>query len=170
MKEKYSYESVKDEIRKHDILLFAALALFLIAIVKQDSFDTRVVYALVAIAFLLFVCWVGFFRMEGYFIADNYAVTFGRIFKKKIDYSSIKSITLSKELRKYRASRRNFAYLVEKITFHCEDGDYSFADQLSQVIDCKSPSDPYSLYSKDWSNSAFSRLKDFIESRNNVIC
>ena len=170
MEEKYSYESVTDEIPKHDILLFAALALFLIAFVKRNSFDARVVFALVAIAILLFVCWVGFLRMEGYFIADNYAVTFGRIFKKKIDYSSIKSITLSKELRKYRASRRQFAYLVEKITFHCEDGDYSFADQLGQPMDYKLPGEPYSLYRKDWSNSAFSRLKDFIESRNNVIC
>jgi hypothetical protein len=166
MKEKYSCDSVKDEISGRDIPQCASVILLVIAFIIRDYYDNKIFFGLIAISIFVSICWIGFYKIEGIFTADDTAVTFGRIFKKRMDYSSIKSITLHKELRKYRASRRNFAYLVEKITFHCEDGDYSFADQLGKEIDCKSPGDPYSLYSKDWSNSAFSRLKDFIESRN----
>ena len=171
MKEKYCYESVNDEIARHDVLLFISLVLFIFAFIKRESVSNRVFFALISISILMFVCWIGFFEMEGFFIADDNAVIFGRIFKKRIDYSSIKSISLSKAIRTYRSSggyraktHRKYAYLVETITFHCEDGDYSFTDVLVPAHEYKSPGEPMAMYNNDWSNSVFSRLKNFIES------
>ena len=171
MKEKYCYESVNDEIARHDVLLFISLLLFIFALIKRESVSNKVFFTLISISILMFVCWIGFFEMQGFFIADDDAVTFGRIFKRRIEYSSIKSISLSKAIRTYRSSsgyraktHRKYASLVETITFHCEEGDYSFTDVLVPYREYKSPGEPMVMYNNDWSNSAFSRLKNFIES------
>ena len=126
MKEKYCYESVNDEIARHDVLLFISLVLFIFAFIKRESVSNKVFFALISISILMFVCWIGFFEMQGFFIAGDDAVTFGRIFKRRIDYS--------------------------------------FTDVLVPYREYKSPCEPMAMYNNDWSNSVFSRLKNFIES------
>ena len=173
MKEKYCYESVKDEITWADAPPVAFIGLLVIAFIIRDSHDNWVFFTLISIAFLILICWIAFYRIEGIFIADDNAVTFGRIHKKRIEYSSIRSIDLKKEVRSYKTSvgyrakvHKKYTSFVEIITFHCEGVDYSFACVLVQNHEYKSPGEPLIEYNKDWSNSAFSRLKTYIESRN----
>ena len=61
MKEKYCYESVNDEIARHDVLLFISLLLFIFALIKRESVSNKVFFTLISISILMFVCWIGFF-------------------------------------------------------------------------------------------------------------
>ena len=175
MKEKYCYESVKDDITGYDVPLFAAIILMVIAFIKRDSIDNSIFFAMLGISIFLFICWIGFYQIEGIVRANDTAVTFGRIFKKRIEYRSIRSINLSKEIRSYRTSigyraksHRKYTRLVETITFHCEDGDHSFTCVLIPSHEYKSPGEPMSMYNNDFSNSTFTRLKNLIESKGNL--
>ena len=172
MKEKYTYESVKDGNMIECTVILVASALLLIAFIQRDSLDKQVILSLIIISISIFICLFSFYNLEARFTADDTSVTFGKIFKKKITYSSIKSIDLRKEKREYTKAKgykfnghSKYTSLTEIITFHCEDGDYSFACVLVPYHEYKSPSDPMSMYSKDWSDSAFSRLKKYIESK-----
>ena len=175
MKEKYICESVKDEISGCDIPPCVSIILLVIAFIIRDYYDDRIFFGLIAISIFVIICWIGFYKIEGIFTADDTAVTFGRIFKKRIDYSSIKSIDLRKEIRSYKMStgyrtksRRKYTSLVETITFHCEDGDHSFTCALVPYHEYKRPGEPMSMYNNDWSDSTFSKLKNFIESNDNL--
>ena len=162
MKEKYRYESLKD-LEPKDALLFVSLALFIIAFIKREALETKVFFMLLAISLVLFSCWIIYLNFQGSFTADDKAVTFGKIFKKRIDYSSIKSIDMSKSTITRRQKHKRYAKLVEWITFHCEDGDHKFAGVLVPEQECRSPGSEMSMYHNDWSVSPFSRLKIYIE-------
>ena len=162
MKEKYRYESLKD-LEPKDALLFVSLALFIIAFIKREAIETKVFFMLLAISLVLFSCWIIYLNFQGSFTADDKAVTFGKIFKKRIDYSTIKSIDMSRSTITRRQKRKRYSKLVEWITFHCEDGDHKFAGVLVPEQECRSPGSEMSMYHNDWSVSPFSRLKVYIE-------
>ena len=164
MKEKYTYEALKD-FEPMDTLLLVSLALFIIAFIKREAIETKVFFMLLAISLVLFICWVFFLNLQGFFAADDKAVTFGRIFKKRIEYSSIKSIDMVRSTIKRRHKHRRYAKLVEWITFHCEDGDHRFAGVLVPEREIRSSGEEMAMFNNDWSNSPFSRLKIYIEDR-----
>ncbi|SEK37854.1 hypothetical protein [Ruminococcus albus] len=164
MKEKYRYESLKD-LEPMDALLFVSLALFIIALIKREALETKVFFTLLAISLVLFSCWIIYLNLQGSFTADDKAVTFGKIIKKRIDYSTIKSIDMSRSTITRRQKRKRYAKLVEWITFHCEDGDHKFAGVLVPEQECRSPGSEMSMYHNDWSVSPFSRLKIYIEDK-----
>ena len=168
MKEKYTYGSVKES--EEYILPSASTVLLCIAFINRDSLESRVFFTLISVSILLFICWLGSFLIERTFTADNSTVTFGRFFKKRIEYSSINSIDLRCETRSYkkRSSHRYIKYIstVEIITFHCEDGDHSFASELIPSHEINKPS---GVSPEDIENSKFSRLKRYIEDNMGVI-
>jgi hypothetical protein len=172
MKEKYTYESVKDGNLIEGTVILVGAALLLIAFIQRDSFDKRILLTMIFIAISIFICLIAFYNLEGRFNADDTSVTFGKIFKRKIEYSSIKSIDLRKEKREYTKAKgykynghSKYTSLTEIITFHCEDGDHSFACVLVPYHEYKKPGEPSSMFAKDWSESTFSRLKNYIESK-----
>ncbi len=165
MKEKYK----KDKVSRNNAPLLAACIVFLaIACVLKicsdrtgKNLDLYMILSLGAMFYCaLFPFWTSVFT------ADDNAVTFGRVFRKKIPYSSIRSIDIQTEKRTYRRNRHDYSYVAEIITFHCEDGDHSFAGMIE-------PSRKSLTYiqgstgvtAEDKANSAFSRLKYFIESK-----
>ena len=165
MKEKYK----KDTISRNKAPLLVACIVFLaIACVLKiysdrtgKNLDLYMILSLGAMFYCaLFPFWTSVFT------ADDNTVTFGRLFRKKIPYSSIKSIDIQTEKRTYRRNRHDYSYVAEIITFHCEDGDHSFAGMVE-------PSRKSLTYiqgstgvtAEDKANSAFSRLKYFIESK-----
>ena len=165
MKEKYK----KDKVSRNNAPLLAACIVFLaIACVLKiysdrtgKNLDLYMILSLGAMFYCaLFPFWTSVFT------ADDNTVTFGRLFRKKIPYSSIKSIDIQTEKRTYRRNRHDYSYVAEIITFHCEDGDHSFAGMVE-------PSRKSLTYiqgstgvtAEDKANSAFSRLKYFIESK-----
>ena len=164
MKEKYTYESDKD-FEPMDTLLLVSLALFIIAFIMHDALERIVFFILLSISLVFFICWITYLNLQGFFTADDDAVTFGRIFKKRIEYSSIKSIDMCRSTITRRHKRRRYARLVEWITFHCDDGDHRFAGILVPERECSSPGEEMSMYDNDWSVSPFSRLKKFIEGK-----
>jgi hypothetical protein len=165
MKEKYK----KDKVSRNNAPLLVACIVFLaIACVLKiysdrtgKNLDLYMILSLGAMFYCaLFPFWTSVFT------ADDNAVTFGRVFRKKIPYSSIRSIDIQTEKRTYRRNRHEYSYVAEIITFHCEDGDHSFAGMIE-------PSRKSLTYiqgstgvsAEDKANSAFSRLKYFIESK-----
>jgi hypothetical protein len=164
MKEKYTYESDK-ESPPEDTILFISLALFVITFIIRGSLERKGFFTLLSISLVLFICWVVFLNLQGFFAADDKAVTFGRIFKKRIEYSSIKSIDMVRSTIRRRHKRRRYAKLVEWITFHCEDGDHRFAGVLVPEREIRSSGEEMAMFNNDWSNSPFSRLKIYIEDR-----
>lgn len=165
MKEKYK----KDTISRNKAPLLVACIVFLaIACVLKiysdrtgKNLDLYMILSLGAMFYCaLFPFWTSVFT------ADDNAVTFGRVFRKKIPYSSIRSIDIRHETRSYTYKKSKRTYVAEIITFHCEDGDHSFAGMIE-------PSRKSLTYiqgstgvsADDKANSAFSRLKYFIESK-----
>lgn len=165
MKEKYKKDTVG---RNKAHLLVACIVFLAIACVLKiysdrtgKNLDLYMILSLGAMFYCaLFPFWTSVFT------ADDNAVTFGRVFRKKIPYSSIRSIDIQTEKRTYRRNRHDYSYVAEIITFHCEDGDHSFAGMVE-------PSRKSLTYiqgstgvsAEDKANSAFSRLKYFIESK-----
>jgi hypothetical protein len=104
--------------------------------------------------------------------ADDNAVTFSRILRKRIEYSSIKSIDIRTEKRTYKTKegmrRITHTYYTEIITFHCEDGDHSFAGRLDPGLKTLSSLNGSTVVlPDDMTYSTFSRLKVYIEQRIN---
>lgn len=166
MKEKYTYDSIKDNYNGNKIIAVIVLILMAFLLKFGGSMD-RWLYILSALILLpLMVFSVSNFSFNTVFLADDNAVTFGRVFRKKIPYSSIKSIDIRHETRSYTYKKSKRTYVAEIITFHCEDGDHSFAGMIE-------PSRKSLTYiqgstgvsAEDKANSAFSRLKYFIESK-----
>ena len=161
MKEKYTYGSVKES--EEYILPSASTVLLCIALIKRDSLESRVFFTLISVSILLFICWISYFLIERTFTADNSTVTFGRFFKKRIEYSSIKSIDMCRSTITRRKNHKSYAKLVEWITFHCEDGDHRFAGVLVSERECSSRGSEMSMFKGDWSVSPFWQLKRYIE-------
>ena len=155
---KYCYESDKD-LEPADALILGSLALFIIAFIKRDAIETKVFFTLLAISLVLFICWIIYLNLQGSFTADDKAVTFGKFSKKRIEYSSIKSIDICRSTITRRKNHKRYAKLVEWITFHCEDGDHRFAGVLVSERECCSPGSEMSMFNGDWSVSPFSQLK-----------
>ncbi len=162
MKKKYCYESDKD-FEPADALILGSLALFIIAFIKRDAIETKVFFTLLAISLVLFICWIIYLNLQGSFTADDKAVTFGKFSKKRIEYSSIKSIDICRSTKTRRKNHKRYAKLVEWITFHCEDGDHRFAGVLVPERECSSPGSEMSMFKGDWSVSPFWQLKSYIE-------
>ena len=162
MKKKYCYESDKD-FEPADSLILGSLALFIIAFIKRDAIETKVFFTLLAISFMIFICWIIYLNLQGSFTADDKAVTFGKFSKKRIEYSSIKSIDMCRSTKTRRQNHKKYAMLVEWITFHCEDGDHRFAGVLVPERECSSPGSEMSMFKGDWSVSPFWQLKRYIE-------
>ena len=162
MKKKYCYESDKD-LEPADALMLGSLALFIIAFIKRDAIETKVFFTLLAISLVLFICWIIYLNLQGSFTADDKAVTFGKFSKKRIEYSSIKSIDICRSTKTRRKNHKRYAKLVEWITFHCEDGDHRFAGVLVPERECSSPGSEMSMFNDDWSVSPFWQLKRYIE-------
>lgn len=162
MKKKYCYESDKD-FEPADALMLGSLALFIIAFIKRDAIETKVFFTLLAISLVLFICWIIYLNLQGSFTADDKAVTFGKFSKKRIEYSSIKSIDICRSTITRRKNHKRYAKLVEWITFHCEDGDHRFAGVLVPERECSSPGSEMSMFNGDWSVSPFWQLKSYIE-------
>ena len=164
MKKKYCSESDKD-LEPADALMLGSLALFFIAlfIKKRYAIETKVFFTLLAISLVLFICWIIYLNLQGSFTADDKAVTFGKFSKKRIEYSSIKSIDMCRSTITRRKNHKSYAKLVEWITFHCEDGDHRFAGVLVSERECSSRGSEMSMFKGDWSVSPFWQLKRYIE-------
>ena len=165
MKEKYKKDTVS---RNKALLLVACIAFLAIACVLKICSDRTGknldLYMILSLGAMFYCALFPFWKSV--FTADDNAVTFGRVFRKKIPYSSIKSLDIRHETRSYTYKKSKRTYVAEIITFHCEDGDHSFAGMVE-------PSRKSLTYiqgstgvtSEDKANSAFSRLKYFIESK-----
>ena len=64
MKEKYTYEALKD-FEPMDTLLLVSLALFIIAFIIRGSLERIVFFTLLSISLVLFICWVVFLNLQG---------------------------------------------------------------------------------------------------------
>ncbi|MBQ5310924.1 MAG: hypothetical protein ILP19_02635 [Oscillospiraceae bacterium] len=173
MKEKYAYESVKEIATLDAVLLFGGIILFCYLMIKHDYLESRTILILVFIIASLWCCFIGRIVISMRFAADDNAVTFSRIFTKRIAYSSIKSIDLRTEKRTYKTKEGmrhiRHTYHTEIITFHCEDGDHSFAGRLDPKLKTlTSVSSSDNVSPDDMTYSPFSRLKIYIEDRINA--
>ena len=167
MKEKYAYDPVKEDTHAIDgLVYFASIALIVFLFMKHSDLEKRTFLILVFIAVSMLVCFIGRFIVPMRFVADDSSVSFYRVLRKKIPYSSIKSIDLRTETRSYSKKsglkRIEYIYTVEIITFHCENGDHSFAGEMIPSHEITKPS---GVSEEDIANSKFKRLKAFIEVR-----
>jgi hypothetical protein len=175
MKEKYTYETVKDDSHATEgLLFFVGFALMIYLFMKGSDLERLTFWILTFICVSVLGCWIGRFIFPMRFAADDYAVTFSRIFRKKIPYSSIKSIDLRTEKRTYKTKSGNrtvrHTTTTEIITFHCEKGDHSFASELESSQKSLAWVNNSTIVSADdMTYSAFSRLKVYIEDRLNKI-
>ena len=171
MKEKYEYESVKEIGTLDGILLFGGIILLCFSIIKHSDLEPRTFWILASIAGSALICWLARLLVPMHFTADETAVTFRRFFRKKIVYSSIKSIDLRTEKRTYKTKSGNRTVrhmtTTEIITFHCENGDHSFACELDKSQNSLAwVNKSITVSPDDKTYSAFSRLKAYIEERN----
>ena len=167
MKEKYAYDPVKEDTHAIESLIYlAAIALVVFLFMKHSDLERRTFRILVFTAVSMLVCSIGRFIVPMRFRADDSSVSFYRVLRKKIPYSSIKSIDLRTETRSYSkksgSKHIRYVYTVEIITFHCDNGDHSFAGELIPSHEITKPS---GVSEEDIANSSFKRLKAFIEGK-----
>ena len=167
MKEKYDYDTVNDTSAAEGLIFFAAVGLMIYLFMKGDHLDRRIFWILVFISGSVLAFFIGRILVSVRFSADDNAVTFSRIFRKRIPYSSIKSIDLRTETRSFKKKKTKYQIVTytgvtEIITFHCEDGDHSFAGIL---VPSHEENKPSGVSAEDMANSKFSRLKNYIEER-----
>jgi hypothetical protein len=170
MKEKYQYSTVKDTTTPEALILFAGLGLMIYLCANHSDLERLTFWILTFICVSVLGCWIGRFIFPIRVAADDYAVTFSRIFRKKIPYSSIKSIDLRTEKRTYKTKSGNrtvrHTTTTEIITFHCEKGDHSFASELESSQKSLAWVNNSTIVSPDDTTySPFSRLKVYIEER-----
>ncbi|WP_296586544.1 hypothetical protein [Ruminococcus sp.] len=170
MKEKYEYESVKEIGTLDSILLFGGIILLFFSIIKHSDLEPRTFRILASIASSALICWLARLLVPMHFTADETAVTFRRFFRKKIVYSSIKSIDLRTEKRTYKTKSGyrtvRHTTTTEIITFHCEKGDHSFASELESSQKSLAWVNNSTIVSPDdMTYSPFSRLKVYIEDK-----
>jgi hypothetical protein len=173
MQEKYTFDTVKDIDTADYIFIFGGVILFCFLILKQDDLERQTFWILAFINVLIWCCFIGRTCVSMRLTADDSAVTFSRILRKRIEYSSIKSIDLRTEKRTYKTKesmrRITHTYYTEIITFHCEDGDHSFAGSLDPALKTLPSLRRSTVVSPDdMTYSTFSRLKVYIEERINA--
>ncbi|MBO4866852.1 MAG: hypothetical protein J5582_09895 [Ruminococcus sp.] len=168
MKGKYEYDSTKKVSTLNDILMISGIIILIFALLNYGDLEDQGFWLLISIAGSALIFWGARTLVPMQFTADENAVTFYRFFRKKIAYSSIKSIDLRREKKPYNADEvRAFdikTYYIEILTFHCENGDHSFAcksEPSQKTIMCSNNSEIVSP--DDTTYSPFSRLKIYIE-------
>ena len=173
MNEKYTFHTVKDMDAADYIFVLGGVILFCFLILKRDDLERQTFWILAFINVLIWCCFIGRICVSMRLTADDNAVTFSRILRKRIEYSSIKSIDLRTEKRTYKTKegmrRITHTYYTEIITFHCEDGDHSFAGRLDPALKTLPSLSRSTVVSPDdMTYSTFSRLKVYIEERINA--
>ena len=173
MQEKYTFDTVKDMDTADYIFIFGGVILFCFLMIKHDDLERRTFWILAFINASIWCCFIGRICVSMRLIADDSAVTFSRILKKRIAYSSIKSIDIRTEKRTYKTKkgmrRITHTYYTEIITFNCEDGDHSFAGRLDPALKTLPSLSRSTVVSPDdMTYSTFSRLKVYIEERINA--
>ena len=176
MNEKYTFHTIKDMDTIDFILTFGGSILFWFSMIKHDDLERRTFWILVLIMVAIWFVFVGRMCVSVRLTADDSAVTFSRILRKRIEYSSIKSIGLrtkvttftKKKWKKEGFRRVPHKYCTEIITFHCEDGDHSFGGKLDPALKTLTSMSSSTVVSPDdMTYSTFSRLKVYIEERIN---
>ncbi|MBQ8966767.1 hypothetical protein [Ruminococcus sp.] len=165
MKVKYRYDTLSGDQRHITVILIIMVAVICFIKLYSDSKGTNADLILL-ICLPVMMYFVLYTFHTSIFTADDSGVTFGRIFKKRIAYSSIRGIDIRTEVREQIFRRAKRSRVTEIITFHCDDGDHSFAG----IIEPSRKSLTYvqgstGVSAEDKANSAFSRLKYFIESK-----
>ena len=166
MKEKYDYDTVKNSVMD-GLLFYAGVGLMIYLLGNGSDLERQTFWILTFISVFALALFFGRIAVNARFIADENSVTFYRVFRKKIAYSSIKSIDLRTETRSAKKKETRYETVtctgvIEIITFHCDDGDHSFAGILVPPHDTSEPS---GVSAEDMANSKFSRLKNYIEER-----
>ncbi|MCR5540899.1 MAG: hypothetical protein K6F71_08825 [Ruminococcus sp.] len=166
MKEKYEYDTVKNSVMD-GLLFLVGLGLIIYLLGSGSELERRTFWILAFISGSALALFFGRIAVYVRFIADENSVTFYRVFRKKIAYSSIKSIDLRTETRSAKRNETRYKTVtytgvIEIITFHCDDGDHSFACVL---IPYHNASKPSGVSDEDIANSKFKRLKRYIEER-----
>ena len=164
MKEKYEYDTVKNSVMD-GLLFYAGLGLMIYLFGSGSELERRTFWILVFISGSVLAFFIGRILVSVRFSADETSVTFSRIFRKRIPYSSIKSIDLRTETRSFKKKTTKYQIVTytgvtEIITFHCEDGDHSFAGIL---VPSHEENKPSGVSAEDMANSKFKRLKAYIE-------
>ena len=164
MKEKYDYDTVKNSVMD-GLLFYAGLGLMIYLFGSGSELERRTFWILAFISGSALALFFGRIAVNVRFIADDNAVTFSRIFRKRIPYSSIKSIDLRTETRSFKKKKTKYQIVTytgvtEIITFHCDDGDHSFA---SILVPSHEENKPSGVSAEDMANSKFSQLKTYIE-------
>ena len=157
MKEHYDHDNVSGDYTPKGCMAFTALMLVVAVKTFRHSADERtaVIAAAVGVPILLFFIFYPF--GYSYFEADDSAVTFVRLFKRKrIEYSEIKSIEVKTEEREQYFRNRKYTHYAEVITFHSAERDFSFAGKIYTAPDAPQT---------QTENSKFMRLKRFIEEK-----
>lgn len=173
MQEKYTFDTVKDMDTADYIFVLGGVILFCFLIIKHDDLEIRTFWILVIIMLAMWFLFIGRICVSMRLTADESAVTFSRILRKRIEYSSIKSIDVRTEKRTYKTKegmrRITHTYYTEIITFHCEDGDHSFACSLDPALKTLPSLSRSTVVSPDdMTYSTFSRLKVYIEEKINA--
>lgn len=155
MKKYYDHDNVSGDYTTKGCMAFISIMLLAAVRTFRHSPDekTAVIAAAVGVPILFFFIFYPF--GHSYFEADDSAVTFVRLFKKKrIEYSEIKSIEVKTEEREQYFSNRKYTHFAEVITFHCAERDISFAGKLYTAPDARQAED-----------TRFMLLKRYIEDR-----
>ena len=102
MQEKYTFDTVKDMDTADYIFVLGGVILFCFLIIKHDDLEIRTIWILVIIMLAMWFLFIGRICVSMRLTADESAVTFSRILRKRIEYSSIKSIDVRTEKRTYK--------------------------------------------------------------------
>ncbi|HCJ40782.1 hypothetical protein [uncultured Ruminococcus sp.] len=127
------------------------------------TYDTMIgmLFSILVFAIMLVIL----YTCKASFSADERAVTFRYLLKKTvIPYEIIKSIEVNAELREMRGRGGVNRHYAEVISFHCDgEKEYVFGGNLD--IDFEAILKDPNYLQKQTENSAFSRLKAFIEDK-----
>ncbi len=165
MKVKYRYDTLSGSQTHITVILIVIIAVISFVKLYSDRTGSNADLILLILTSVM-MYFVLYTFHTSVFYADDNCVTFGRIFKKRIAYSSIRDIDIRTEVREQVYRRAKRSRVTEIITFHCDDGDHSFAG----IIEPSRKSLTYvqgstGVTAEDKANSAFSMLKYFIESK-----
>ena len=168
MKEDYSYAYSKDGVNvivSIIALIFLVLVILVVVVMPDSDTERNIRVGILMIIIPLITFLISDLSAEADFSADDRAVTFSHMSQKiVIPYESIKSIDLKTEYREESIGGGVNKYYAEVITFHCADGkDHTFAGKLETDFEAilKDPN----YLQKQTENSAFSRLKRYIDER-----
>ena len=164
MREKYNYSS---DLYYIAVFVFGVSFFGVFGGLKSDFSEIAIVYL-----WLLIFSLAGMFILNyipAWFEAGKDSVSFRSILRprcKIINYSSIRSIEVTHELRRPK-TRFGSDYYEEIITFYCEDDEHIFRRRMEEPAYGNTreiASDPVKLYDY-FSQGQFSRLRDYINSK-----